>query len=339
MGNVTSPGENIGTYYNGIDRNSATLSSDLFALINPHTFITYFMYKQTIMQEFEVRDTTNGQSVVTCAYSGENMIFDDPFDWTATGYSREHTFAHSWMPTWPADNPEEPEYTDQHNLYPANLQEANIPRSNLPLGEITGTVFFNYLEGTVGESTPGGQMVYEPRDAQKGNAARAIFYMATAYNFPLNGNVNSDKQDQDLLKSWHFTDLPDNYEIARNEYIFDLQGNRNPFIDSVEFVCYLDFDANAHIANPVDCSLSIDEILQMNTVVFPVPSNQKVYIQVNSQNITGYEVLDMQGRVILSKDDINTPKLTLTADELQLGTYTIRVFTAKGETLAKIVMQ
>ena len=182
-------------------------------------------------------------------------------------------------------------------------------------------------------------MVYEPRDAQKGNAARAIFYMATAYNFPLNGNVNSDKQDQDLLKSWHFTDLPDNYEIARNEYIFDLQGNRNPFIDSVEFVCYLDFDANAHIANPVDCSLSIDEILQMNTVVFPVPSNQKVYIQVNSQNITGYEVLDMQGRVILSKDDINTPKLTLTADELQLGTYTIRVFTSKGETLAKIVMQ
>ncbi len=339
VGNVTSPGENIGTYYNGIDRNSATLSSDLFALINPHTFITYFMYKQTIMQEFEVRDTTNGQSVVTCAYSGENMIFDDPFDWTATGYSREHTFAHSWMPTWPADNPEEPEYTDQHNLYPANLQEANIPRSNLPLGEITGTVFFNYLEGTVGESTPGGQMVYEPRDAQKGNAARAIFYMATAYNFPLNGNVNSDKQDQDLLKSWHFTDLPDNYEIARNEYMFDLQGNRNPFIDSVEFVCYLDFDANAHIANPVDCSLSIDEILQMNTVVFPVPSNQKVYIQVNSQNITGYEVLDMQGRVVLSKDDINTPKLTLTADELQLGTYTIRVFTAKGETLGKIVMQ
>ena len=47
----------------------------------------------------------------------------------------------------------------------------------------------------------------------------------------------------------------------------------------------------------------------------------------------------MQGRVILSKDDINTPKLTLTADELQLGTYTIRVFTSKGETLAKIVMQ
>lgn len=338
-GNVTSLGENIGTYYNGIDRNSTTLSNDLFTLINPHTFITYFMYKQTLMQEFEVRDTTNGQSVVTCAYSGENMIFDDPFDWTATGYSREHTFAHSWMPTWPADNPEEPEYTDQHNLYPANLNDANIPRSNLPLGEITGTIFFNYLEGSVGESVPGGQMVYEPRDAQKGNAARAILYMATAYNFPLNGNVNSDKQDQDLLKSWHFADLPDNYEIARHEYIFDLQGNRNPFIDSVEFVCYLNFDDNSHIANPTDCSLSIDEILQMNTVVFPVPSNDEVYVQVNSQNITGYEVMDMQGRVVLSNKGINTPKLTLTADELQRGTYMIRVMTAKGQTLAKIVMQ
>lgn len=338
-GNVTSLGSNIGTYYNGINHNSATFSNDLYALINPHNFITYFMYKQTIMQEFEVRDTTNGQSVVTCAYSGENMIFDDPFDWTATGYSREHTFAHSWMPTWPADSPEQPEYTDQHNLYPANLQEANTPRSNLPLGEINGTVYFTYLEGSVGESVVGGQLVYEPRESQKGNAARAIFYMATAYNFPLNGNVNSDKQDQDLLKTWHFNDLPDNYEIARHEYIFDLQGNRNPFIDSVEFACYINFDDNSHIANPTDCSLSVDEILKMNTVVFPVPATDEVHVQVNSLNITGFEVMDMQGRVVMAESGINVSKLTLTADDLERGTYMIRVSTAQGETLAKIIMQ
>ena len=338
-GSASSLGANIGAYYNGIDINSGTLSNDLNSLINPHTFISYFLYKQTLMQEFEVRDTTNGKSVITCAYSGEKMIFDDPFDWTATGYSREHTFAHSWMATWPADSPEQPEYTDQHNLYPANLQEANIPRSNLPLGEITGAVLDTYLEGNVGESIPGGQLVYEPREAQKGNAARAIFYMSTAYNFPLNGNVNSSKQNQDLLKSWHFADLPDNYEIARHEYIFDLQENRNPFIDSVEFVCYLDFDDNAHIGNPTDCSLSIDDIIQMNTIVFPVPSQDKVFIQVNSQNITGYELMDMQGRLVKSDFDMNTSKLTLTANDLQSGVYLIRIITPNGQSLAKIMMQ
>ena len=58
------------------------------------------------MNQFEVRDTTGGQSFVTCSYTGENKVFNDPFDWTATGYSREHTYCHSWMPTFPCDNPE-----------------------------------------------------------------------------------------------------------------------------------------------------------------------------------------------------------------------------------------
>ena len=85
-----------------------------------------------MMNQFEIRDTTAGQSYVVCAYSGERKVFNDPFDWTATGYSREHTYSHSWMPTFPCDSPEKPEYNDQHNLWPTNLQQANTPRSNLP---------------------------------------------------------------------------------------------------------------------------------------------------------------------------------------------------------------
>ena len=150
-GNVTTLGENIGSYYTGISSSATSLVSDLNTLINPHTQITYFMYKQTMMSEFEVRDTTNGQSYVTCVYSGEKEIFlMIHLIGTLTGYSREHTFAHSWMPTWPADSPEEPEYTDQHNLFPANLSEANQPRSNVPLGEIDGTVFAKLLRRNIG---------------------------------------------------------------------------------------------------------------------------------------------------------------------------------------------
>lgn len=335
-GNVTSLGENIGSYYTGIDRTDVNLNSDLKALINPHTMITYFMYKQTMMNEFEVRDTTNGQSVVTCVYSGENFVFDDPFDWTATGYSREHTFAHSWMPTWPADNPEKPEYTDQHNLYPANLADANTPRSNLPLGEITGTVYFNYMEGSVGESVPGGQMVYEPRESHKGNAARAMMYMVVAYDFPLNGNVNSDNQDADLIKTWHFNDLPDNKEIARNEYIYNLQGNRNPFIDSVDFACYIDFDSNSYLAT--GCELTVTELAQQNMTVFPIPSSDQVFVQVNGVNIEGYELYDLQGRLVASEEDINKTKLMFESGDLGTGSYIIKVYTKIGEAQSKLII-
>ncbi|MFM6934270.1 MAG: choice-of-anchor D domain-containing protein, partial [Flavobacteriales bacterium] len=179
-GNATSQGQQIGNYYAGINSNATTFLSDLSALINPHTVVSYFNYKTTMMNQFEIKDTTNGQSYVTCVYSGERKVFDEPFDWTAVGYSREHSYCHSWMPTYPCDNPEQPEYNDQHNLWPTNLQQANTPRSNLPLMDIDGSIVFTYLEGNVGYS--GSQLVFEPRAAQKGNAARSIFYMATCYN-------------------------------------------------------------------------------------------------------------------------------------------------------------
>ena len=102
---VTTPGQNIGNYYQGINSNAPSLILDLQMLVYPHTQLTYFSYKTTMMNEFEVRDTTDGQSYVTCAYSGERKVFNDPFDWTPLGYSREHTFSHSWMPTFPAKSP------------------------------------------------------------------------------------------------------------------------------------------------------------------------------------------------------------------------------------------
>jgi endonuclease I len=334
-GSVSSEGEQIGNYYSGIDATASSFNTDLQALINPHTFITYFMYKQTMMNEFEVRDTTAGQSYVTCAYSGERKVFNDPFDWTPTGYSREHTFAHSWMPTYPADSPEEPEYTDQHHLYPTNLNNANTPRSNLPFDEIDGTVVYTFLDCTVGYA--GAQLAFEPKQDQKGNVARSIFYMITSYDFPLNGNVNSQVQDPELLKDWHFIDLPDNYEIARNEYIYDLQGNRNPFIDSVDYVCYIDFMTNSHI--PEGCgSLSIEEKLNSNFVVFPVPANEKVFVQVNGTNIISYELYDLSGKIVLSQTSIDLPVVEMNTSDLSSGVYTINVTTSLGSVSKKLTV-
>ncbi len=334
-GSVTSLGENIGSYYSGVSSSDPTFVSDLNALINPHTMITYFMYKQTMMAEFEIKDTVNGESYVTCALSGERMVFDGPFDWVASGYSREHTFPHSWMTSYPCDSPEAPEYNDQHNLYPANLAQANTPRSNLPLGDIDGNVVFNYLGGSVGMM--GAQMVYEPRESHKGNAARAIMYMAVAYGFNLNGDLDSDKQEQQILKDWHFNDLPDNYEIARHEYVFDLQGNRNPFIDSVDYACFIDFDNNDHI--PAGCVLSIEEKLEANLVVFPVPSSDKIFVQVNDTEITSYSVVDMQGREVLSLSGINAPLIELSASDFNAGTYLIQVTTPYGNAQRKMIIK
>ncbi len=332
---VTTPGQNIGNYYQGINSNSSNLILDLQMLVYPHTQLTYFSYKTTMMNEFEVRDTTDGLSYVTCAYSGERKVFADPFDWTPTGYSREHTFSHSWMPSFPANSPEKPEYTDQHHLYPTNLQQANTPRSNLPMDDITGSVVFEYLEGRVGYN--GAQMVYEPRASQKGNAARAIMYMALVYNFPLNGNVNSTKQSRETLVNWHFADLPDNYEIARHEYVYSLQGNRNPFIDSVHFACRINVDDN--LLEDVDCMASIEEKIAANFVIFPVPSSDKIYIQINGTDIIEYEVVDMNGRIVKRAENIQEAVLTLNASDFAKGSYLVHVKTPVGVGVKKMIIE
>ena len=335
-GTTASLGSNIGSYYGAINSQSTSLVSDLVTLVNPHTFISYFLYKQTIMSDFEIRDTIGGQSVVTCAYSGENYIFNDPFDWSETGYSREHTMPHTWMHSYPADSPEQPEYTDQHNLYPTNLNAANIPRSNHPLGIVTGAVTSSYLEGTLGLDN-NGMLVYEPRDSQKGNAARAIMYMAVTYGFNLNGDNDATDQDQDVLKEWHLNDLPDNYEIARHEYIYSIQGNRNPFIDSVVFGCHINFDNNTYLSS--DCaSVGIQSIDKNEFTIYPVPASEEVNISTNGL-IISYTLIDMQGRTVLSVSDLNISSVDVNVKELNPGTYFIKVNTENGSAQKKIIIE
>jgi len=333
IGNVTSQGEQIGNYYSGINSGSSTFLSDISALINSHTVVSYFNYKTTVMNQFEIRDTTNGQSFVTCVYSGERKVFDEPFDWTAQGYSREHTYSHSWMPTFPANNPEQPEYSDQHNLWPTNLQQANTPRSNLPLMDIDGNVVFTYLEGSVGYS--GNQLVYEPRAAQKGNAARSIFYMATAYNSQGGNNWQIPaNQSQESLKTWHYNDLPDNYEIARNEFIFSKQANRNPYVDSINFVCHVNFANMSYVT----CDAGIEEKLAANFTVFPVPTSDKLFAQVNGLEIVEYTITDMQGRVIKSSSNVQVPVLEIETTEFKAGMYILQVGTTFGQVQREFII-
>jgi hypothetical protein len=164
--------------------------------------------------------------------------------------------------SWPNDQAtgkELPEYNDLHNLFPAEQNLANGKRSNYPFGEIVGTP--TYVSptgmGKLGKDA-GNNTVYEPADFQKGEVARALFYMVTAYN-GINGKVWTlpSGQNQDVLKKWHFQDLPDAFERARHELIYDLQGNRNPFIDSPNFACRINFSNMSWITTPdVNCGVS-----------------------------------------------------------------------------------
>ena len=98
--------------------------------------------------------------------------------------------------------------------------------------------------------------VFEPLDEVKGDVARILFYVYTHYNTyanvhgTTNGNTNgqtanyfgtlhftdvvsasSEAEAIALLLEWNELDPVDEIETKRNEEVYKIQGNRNPFID------------------------------------------------------------------------------------------------------------
>lgn len=238
-----------GSYYNAINPSSPTFVTDLKARVrSPYTRVSYNNFDETNVANFASFAYPGGGRAVYCVYSNYLYVYSGVFGWGKM--SREHTWCHSWMPTNPAESYEE--YSDQHHLFPTHQDSANGVRSNHPLGMVS-TVLQTFIEGKYGRDAQG-NLVYEPRNEQKGNSARALLYMTLKYD-DINGNdwdfnwlnnvrlpsINEGPQSLELLLQWNKQDPPDEAEVSRNNYIQSIQGNRNPFVDHPEYADHINF--------------------------------------------------------------------------------------------------
>jgi len=333
--NVMTPNTMMpSNYYNGISTSSGTFVADLHALVNPHQMQFYSNYGNLMIRNFTARDTTLNRRVITCVYSGENKIYTEPFDFTANGYSREHTYCHSWMPTNPAQDL--PEYNDYHHLFPTNQNEVNALRSNYPLG-IVVTQTDGYQDAKFGLDA-NGNTVFEPRDEHKGDAARAMMYESICYTTVSGNNWGIPAiQNLSLLKQWHFQDLPSNWEIARNDYLDSLQSNRNPFVDSIDYVCFVNFANMTYEA--LGCLASIEELLSSAFIVYPNPAKEELTLHVDATTISSVEIVDIQGRNVLNESVENQILVKLDISNLQAGTYIVKAKTPFGIAQRSLVIE
>jgi len=339
------------TYYNGISVSSPNFVTQLHSKINPHTLMFYSDFDDTYIQDFVHRDTVNNEKVVTCAYSGEEYIYSAPFNFSVI--SREHTYPQSWMPTF--GDQTKPEYNDYHNLYPVNQNNANAVRSNKPLGKVI-TVISSYGGAKYGLDSRGKQ-VYEPRDSHKGNAARAIFYMATAYNSidgnnwsipdPIDAFTVPYGQEETILKQWHWMDPVDEEEMARNDYIESIQNNRNPFIDSMNFACYIDFTTMNKETNASPCltnSISLEEqSTLLELIAFPNPTQNILNLQYelkNAEKMT-ISIFNSVGQKIKSMEvkGLERGFESIDVSNLSEGIYQVKVTGSTFESQLKFIKQ
>ena len=166
-----------------------------------------------------------------------------------SGLNREHSFPKSW---W-GGSESVGAYVDLNHLYPSEMK-ANTAKSNYPLGMVNTSSGVKFENGVVKVGYPvngqggGPHYVFEPADEYKGDFARTYFYMVTCYQdltwkytFMVNQNLypTLNQWSVDLLMAWHRQDPVSQKEIDRNEVVFGIQNNRNPFIDHPELAEYL----------------------------------------------------------------------------------------------------
>ncbi|MBL0314503.1 MAG: endonuclease [Flavobacteriales bacterium] len=354
-GSATSAGTMVGaSYYSGINPNANTFVTDLHNLINTHDIQFYSNYGQLMVERFFARDTSDNQRVITCSYSGLNEVYAQPFDWTTNDFAREHTFPQSWMPTVnDANFQSRPEYSDYHMIVPANQNNVNSIRSNYPLGVVV-TPQYSYMGCKLGTDANGNK-VFEPRDSFKGDAARCMLYQSICYTgVAYSGAPNTDctyggswslpsainnttipyGQDQYILKAWHYADPIDNFEISRNDFVDSLQGNRNPFIDNPNYVCYIDFSNMSYILNPTfPCNtVAVNEVENNSSefMIAPNPSEGVFNLILNAKQHHNavIKIYDQTGRAIYTKNammnsGVNSIPVDIT--ELPSGVYVMDI--------------
>ncbi|MGA9212790.1 endonuclease [Kaistella sp.] len=187
-------------------------------------------------------------------YTSENLISSANAE--GLGWNREHQMPQSTY------NSNYPMYSDLFYIIPADAR-INQLRSNYPYGEAKTGVnpFYTFTNGS--KISPNGTAnsaytgrVYEPRNEFKGDIARSLLYFVMRYegklntfNFfkgttqandvcPLDGSEEKAYEDWyvAMLLKWHNQDPVSASEIARNNAVYGLQKNRNPFIDHPEWV-------------------------------------------------------------------------------------------------------
>lgn len=345
---VTSVDNQIGNYYQTIDQNAVSFINDLTALIqNTHTHIDYYDYGNNIIPAVFERDTVGGKKLVTCQYSGLVTEYYAPFNFTSTDFSREHCLARSWMPSNP--NTDDAEAADYFNLLPTDLSGANTPRSNHPFGEVV-TPTYTFLQCKLGYNSSGG-IVFEPAEHIKGDVARSVFYEMVAWDGTGSSNwafANLDApgslQDINTLLLWHYNDPPSDAEKAKAEYIYFLQGNRNPFIDYPEWVDCINWYQLIRYPN---CYTFVgnDEPVAPEIVVtvYPNPAQSHIFIETEYLiDINKVSLFNAHGqclRVSIINEQLTNNSLQIYLSDVYCGVFYLRIETNSGVFNKKIIVQ
>jgi len=232
-----SPAQPVG-YYNGTEgKSGAELKAALNQIISNHVNYSYYYARDII--NYSDADPANPSNVILfyLQQSRSSSLYGTGGDYI----NREHVWAKShgnFADIRPMDG-------DAHNLRPADAS-VNGTRSNKDFDNVQpgGTQHPEATSCWYSDST------WEPGPLTKGQVARILFYMDTRYE-GTNGEIdlklvahnnnypNPEHGNLATLLAWNKQYPPSDFERRRNERLYQIQQNRNPFVDFPELADYI----------------------------------------------------------------------------------------------------
>lgn len=239
--------EQDGYYSSAEGKNKAELKTALYNIIGSHTALEYYS-SSTSFRSTDWHPPVTGYPK---GYFWDMYSNNKRTSWT--GMNREHSMPKSWFGISSGEENSAPIGSDLHNLYPSDAS-ANSAKSNYALGEVGIATFTNGVV-KVGSNTYAGftGTVFEPADEYKGDFARTYMYMVTCYEDYASVWQNTGTSSMlynntyptfkpyavSLLLKWNTDDPVSDKEIIRNNAVYTLQHNRNPFIDHPELADFI----------------------------------------------------------------------------------------------------
>lgn len=332
-------------YYNLAEgKTEAALKTQLCVIAGPHTERTY----ADLWTDFQTTDK-RADGKVWDMYSNCNFTFGTNQDSGSGGtvecqfYNREHSFPKSWF------NSVTPMYTDLFHLYPTD-KFVNNQRGNDAFGETTNPTSTFGNGSKVGTSSFAGYsgVVFEPTDEYKGDFARTYFYMVTAYDDKVAGwNATAGTNASPhldgtkypalntwsvaLLLKWSRQDPVSAKETNRNEAVYGIQHNRNPFIDHPELAEYI---WGVHKGEPWSLTAGIDQ-LKINFSISPNPVQNELTVQSDEANLS-YAIYNLNGQ-LLKENQLNISK-SISVNQLGKGMYLIQLKSGTRKTIQKFIV-
>lgn len=330
-----------GYYNNAEGLQGEALKAALHNIIKNHQPRTYSQLWQDF---FSTDKKPNGK--VWCMYSDvpngtpayEYTFFTNQCgNYTAEGqcYNREHSWPASWFGS------QHPMYTDLFHIVPTD-GFVNNRRANYPFAKVGQTTWLATNGGKLGHSvTPGySGIAFEPIDAYKGDFARGLMYMSVRY-FSQDGNWPSSEMTdgaailpwaRTLLLQWHQQDPVSQKEIDRNNAVFAIQLNRNPFIDRPEFASLL-----------WDPSASTGEYISLASIsVWPNPGNgvfQYTCTYCKVDEPLTIRIYDASGRTLTElKRNHQQQESSIDLEYLQKGLYFLQFQQQNGQTTSTKIL-